>query len=387
MEKKVVRTKTSYKNIYYNESTQKYDVKYNYKIYDLATKKNKYKAKWSYNIPTITAARAELAKLQMRQNIAEDKEITLQGAHEIWKIKAQGQNYSVVTLRNTEQQMDMIYKFIPKDTKLRDITEDVYYKFSADCRAYGYSEETLRSINATFRKMLNLSYKKKLLKENMLHSADNIRTKQKDEYKILTKEEFDKLDEYFATHSFCRLGEDNYPRYRLLFNVLYYCGLRIGEALALTYEDFEEFNVCKKDEELHGYRLRIVKAYVTEFKLTKSPKNLKHRKVPLCAAAAKLFVALQQEHTDRGGSPTDRVFSFAYGACVAAISRACAACGITQYSCHEFRHTFISNLIKYAIPLPVIEKVSGDTQETILKRYSHMFESDEFMILTVMNSL
>lgn len=55
--------------------------------------------------------------------------------------------------------------------------------------------------------------------------------------------------------------------------------------------------------------------------------------------------------------------------------------------CHEFRHTFISNLIKEGVPLPVIEKVSGDTQETILKRYSHMFESDEVMVLIALENV
>ena len=34
MADKVVRTKTSYKSIYFNESTKKYDVKYNYKEYN-----------------------------------------------------------------------------------------------------------------------------------------------------------------------------------------------------------------------------------------------------------------------------------------------------------------------------------------------------------------
>ena len=45
------------------------------------------------------------------------------------------------------------------------------------------------------------------------------------------------------------------------------------------------------------------------------------------------------------------------------------------------------NFLKNNVPLPVIEKVSGDTQQTILERYSHMFESDEVMVLLTMQSL
>ena len=35
------RVTTKYKNIYYNQNTKKYDVKYNYKIYDPLTRNNK----------------------------------------------------------------------------------------------------------------------------------------------------------------------------------------------------------------------------------------------------------------------------------------------------------------------------------------------------------
>ena len=98
---------------------------------------------------TITEARAELAKLQIGGIKAEDKDITLSGAFELWKIKAKGQDFSPVTINNTEQHMNMIYQFLPGETKLKDITEEVYYKFCSEVRDHGYADETLRSINAT----------------------------------------------------------------------------------------------------------------------------------------------------------------------------------------------------------------------------------------------
>ena len=85
-----------------------------------------------YNLRTLTEAKAELAKLQVGQVKTQDKDITMQG----WKIKAQGQNYSPVSINNTGQQMGMIYQFLLKETKLKDITEDVYYKFAADWRSW-----------------------------------------------------------------------------------------------------------------------------------------------------------------------------------------------------------------------------------------------------------
>lgn len=58
------RTKTKYTNIYFNEDTKKYDVKYNFKEYNPVSQKNVYRAKWKYNLMTLAEARQELAKMQ-----------------------------------------------------------------------------------------------------------------------------------------------------------------------------------------------------------------------------------------------------------------------------------------------------------------------------------
>ena len=403
MSEKVKRSKTKYPGVYFNEKTKKYDVKYNFKVYNPKTGKNDYKSKWTYNLPTLTEARQALVKLQTGQRTAEEKEITLQGALELWKIKAKAQDFSPVTIANTEGYMNMVYQFLPADTKLKDIDEDVYYKFCADARAHGYSDESLRSINASFRKLINLAYKKKLIRENVLDYADNMKLRKKEDYKTISKEDFDKIDSYFHHNRFWRLGVNNYPKYRLLFNILYYCGLRIGEAVALTYNDFEEFSYYKKDEDkpmrivpssedakgthLQGMRIRVDKAYVSEIKLTKSPKNFKHRTIPLSPAPERLFMRIRSEHKQEGGGMDERIFNWGTGACGVMLDKACREMGLPHYTCHEFRHTFISNLISKGVPLPVIEKVSGDTQATILQRYSHMFESDEVMVLLAMQDL
>ncbi|WP_285945994.1 tyrosine-type recombinase/integrase [Thomasclavelia cocleata] len=399
----VKRSKTKYKSIYFNENTKKYDVKYNFKEYDPKTEKNRYRAKWVYNINTLTEARQELAKLQAGGIVEDSKDITLKGVYELWLIKAKSQDFSPVTINNTSRNMAMIYQFLPSETKLKNIDETVYQKFCADMREHNYSEETLRLLNSTFRKMINLAYKKKLIKENFLDYADNMKTKRKEDYTVITKEEFDLLDNYFKNNEYWRLGENKYPKFRLMFNILYYCGLRIGECLALTYNDFEEFSYYRKTEEkpiriaptseatekahLQGMRININKAYVSAIKLTKDPKNLKKRSIPLAPAPERLFMRIKEEHLLKDGSMEDKIFNWQYGLCDKTIKKACKDLELPLFSCHMFRHTFISNLIKSNVPLSVIEKVSGDTQEIILKRYSHMFENDEIIVLEAMKNL
>ena len=402
----VKRTKTKYAGIYLNENTKKYDIKCNYKVYNPVKQKNEYKQKWKYGISTLTEAKIELAKMQSGGVSAGDKDITLEGAHQLWLIKADNQNFSPKSVKNTASHLNMLYQFIPKETRMKDITEGMYEKVMSDVRKHGYSEETIYNINATFRKLIRLCYKKKLITTNILEFADNIRTKDKEDYRVIPQEEFDKINNYFKTHSFVRLGVNNYPKYRFMFSLLYYTGIRLGECLALQYDDFEDFSYFKKgtkpkgkplenfpsnddlqQEHLTGTRVKITKAYLSDFKVTKDPKNFKKRAIPLAPAVVRLYQRLQQENILKGGTDADKIFEWGHGACNNMLQKACRELQLPLYHCHEFRHTFISNMIREGVPLPVISKVSGDTQETILKRYSHMFESDEIMILQAISNM
>lgn len=403
---KVKRTKTKYTGIYFNESTKKYDVKYNYTYYDVKTKKNKHTAKWVYSVPLLKTARDTLADMQMNGVKAKDKEITFQGAFEFWQKHAERQGYSLVTIRNTTQHYNVITRFLPKETKVKDITEEIYLDVMLECKKAGYSEESLHSLNATFRKFINLLYKKKMISHNILIQADNFPTKTKQDYRLITDEEYKLLDEYFAKGGFVRNSVDNFKDYRALISILYYCGLRIGEALALTYDDIEVVDYRKKNDKdeiwiyvseedtkkknLVGKRLKITKAYVTKTKQIKDTKNKKNRTV-IITPEVDYCIGHMNRRLDFQTNPAtrkERMFPWTDAAVNDTLARACQRLGIEEkITCHAFRHTYISNLIRLGVPLPTIEKMSGDNQETILKRYSHMFESDELMVLNALANL
>ena len=227
------RTKTEYRGIYYNETTGKYDIKFNYKSYNAAKQRNDYKSKWKYNVATIGEAKAELALMQSGKNRQEDRDITLQGAFELWKNKARAQDYSPATVVNTEQHIRMLSEFIPMDTAIQNITEDVYEDIFARCRSK-YKDETIKTLNATLRKLINLAYKKRLLGENPLVRMDNVKTKKTEKVRVITTGEWKKIDSFFNSE------KRKYKKLRFMVNILYYTGIRIGEGLALTWDDFEE---------------------------------------------------------------------------------------------------------------------------------------------------
>lgn len=140
-------------------------------------------------------------------------------------------------------------------------------------------------------------------------------------------------------------------------------------------------------EHLMGTRLKITKTYLSDFKVTKEPKNFKNRTIVLEYNMVKLYQKLHSKHLMEGGADSDRILDWGDTASNNMLQKVCSKLGLPAYHCHEFRHTFISKLVSEGVPLPVISKVSGDTQETILKRYSHMLEKDEVMVLKALREL
>lgn len=116
--------------------------------------------------------------------------------------------------------------------------------------------------------MVKLAYRNHRLKENPFDYCDNAR--------------------------FVRLGVNCYQKYRLLLRVLYWTGMRIGEIIALTYDDFEELANGRM-------RVSVTKSYNSAYKLLKGTKNDKTRKIPLPEAVIELYVPTLQEHLKNGG--------------------------------------------------------------------------------------
>lgn len=389
------RTRTECRNIYYNLNTGKYDVKYNYKVYNVLKQKNDYKAKWKYGFATMMEAQAELALLQGKGSRQEEKEITLHDSFELWKNRARTQNYSQATIKNAEYYMKMLSGFISLDTPINHITEDMYEDVFARCREK-YKDETIKTLNSTFRKLINLTYKKRLVNENPLARADNVKAKRTEKIRIITGDEWKKIDQHLYG------GAEENLRFRFMLNILYYTGIRIGECLALTWEDFEVFcpppeqeienapHGCigvedrREDVRSHKMRLNITKTILQDGTPKDTTKNKKNRKVPLSPTVIKLYTDNLPTHEVK---MTDRIFTDTYNAYVSRLAFLCKKIGIPHCSCHSFRHTFISNLMRKGVPLPVIEKVSGDTQKTIFERYSHMFDDDEDLVIKALENI
>ena len=83
----------------------------------------------------------------------------------------------------------------------------------------------------------------------------------------------------------------------------------------------------------------------------------------------RMFLIYKNKHLQAGGDINDKLFDIKDGAVRLQYTTLCEKLEIPHLHPHDFRHTFISNLISKRGPIPVIEKVSGDTQRTILEKY------------------
>lgn len=396
--KSVKRTKTKYPNIYLNDSTGKYDIKYNYKEYSAELGKNVYKAKWIYNCVSIADAKTALANLQSGGVKEDNKDITLEGMLEFWEVQAKHAGFSPQTIFNTKQQLKYISKYLPLSTKVKDITETVYYKTFAELEQ-DYTGETVCVLESALRKLIQLAYKKEFITHNILQQIKRKETVMIKEPKTIPYNEFKKINEYLGNKESMHNGYNAFPRLQFLYATLYFTGIRLGECLALTWEDFQEFNYypaqeqgkkenfhlmgmgTEKDKHLVGTKINVTKSILESGEI-KIPKNKKARSIILPPELELLYNREHHKHVSNGGNDKDRVFKYAPTYCRTRLKNTCKLLGLsTDYNCHTFRHTYISNLINNNVPISAIEKASGDTQQTIFKRYSHIVEGEERIIL------
>ncbi len=136
-------------------------------------------------------------------------------------------------------------------------------------------------------------------------------------------------------------------------------GLRIGELLALRWDDVD----------LAGGRL-VVRRSVSRG-IIGTPKNGRSREVPLSEHA---LVALRSHHHARGEFvfAADKGGLIARGATKWPIWMACRRAGLRQIGWHVLRHTFASHLAMRGVAIKAIQELLGHSTIEMTMRYAHL---------------
>jgi len=174
-------------------------------------------------------------------------------------------------------------------------------------------------------------------------------------------------------------------RDRFLFTLLFYYGLRIGECLALRWEDFD-------GKYLHIRRNVIVKS-LQEGQIFTTPKTSNSvRDYPIIDIVRPYLEKTKACQRIRGyvfATKKPKKGSFVEGQTSVRRKsvRYARMAGLHVIKLHEFRHSCVSNLLSNGMSYRTVARWVGDTEQMVLSTYSHLLPDEKTQISDYLNSM
>lgn len=216
------------------------------------------------------------------------------------------------------------------------------------------SQDYLRTIHCQLSAMLNHAVKFYGLKRNVANIAGSMGGESNEEVKFWTQDQFEKFSEEVADK----------PMSYFAFEILYWCGLRMGEMQALT----------PKDLDFEKNTIRINKSYqrINKRDVITSPKTPKSNRTVYMPKSLGLELKCFLE-TFYSLKDTDRIFTVSKGYLHHEMDRGSKGAGLERIKVHGLRHSHVSLLInKGYTALEIGDRVGHEAQE-ITYRYAHLF--------------
>lgn len=163
------------------------------------------------------------------------------------------------------------------------------------------------------------------------------------------------------------------PQDAALFNILYWCGLRIGEVLALRWADIN----------FHTQMIRVNKTYDQKNRIFTAPKTQNsYRSVMM---PRKCLEAVQRWHDVVNYYGEDKEQHIIFGVLQPMDDNTirrhkekyCKIAGVKNIRIHDFRHSHVSLLINQGFSAFDIAKRLGHTVEMVNNRYGHWFNDSQ----------
>lgn len=149
--------------------------------------------------------------------------------------------------------------------------------------------------------------------------------------------------------------------YALMIRMALRTGMRIGELLALRWEDVD------LDQRIISVRRSLVRG------VESSPKTHRHRFIPI---AEDLLAALSSVRAERGFVFTlDGVGAKPLREPRKGLVRALQAAGLRRIGWHTLRHTFASQLASEGVSIYIVQSLLGHTTVQMTTRYAHLAPS------------
>ena len=217
-----------------------------------------------------------------------------------------------------------------------------------------YAPTYLKTIHAQLSAIFNHAVRFYHLTSNPAQKAGSMGSEEHKEMLFWTKEEYLKFADAMMDK----------PQSYYAFEMLYWCGIRMGELLALTPADFD-FDKCN---------LRINKSYqrLKGQDVITSPKTPKSNRV---IKMPKFLCEEMQEYIGMiyGVKDNDRIFPITKSYLHHEMDRGAKATGVQRIRIHDLRHSAISLLIEMGFSALAIAQRVGHESIDITYRYAHLF--------------
>lgn len=231
-----------------------------------------------------------------------------------------------------------------------------------------YSKSYLKTIHNQLTAILNHAVKFYKLSENPARIVGNMGSEKGSKMKIWTLEQYLRFSELMMDE----------PVLYYFFQVLYWCGIREGEALALTPGDFD----------FKTNSLSITKTYhraggcdvITE---PKTPKSNRIVEMPaFLAEEIKEYLDSIYDLKD-----DDRIFPLTKSTLYRQMEKAHSELGLPRIRVHDLRHSHVSLLINMGYSAVAIADRMGHESIDITYRYAHLFPHVQSRMAADLNKL
>ncbi len=224
---------------------------------------------------------------------------------------------------------------------------------------YGYTPTYLKTVNNQMSAICNYAVRYYGLPFNPVARCGSMGKKNAESMQFWTTEEFETFIDAYKEK----------PRFWYAFNLLFYTGIRSGEFLALTLNDFDfDKNV-----------LNITKSYARindngeQKDLISKPKTPKSTRT---ITLPKFVAQIAQDYAGRlvDYDTKDRLFTCTKHTLQKELVHGCDYTGVKRIRIHDLRHSHASLLIEMGFsPLLIAERLGHEKVETTLQIYSHLY--------------
>ena len=231
-----------------------------------------------------------------------------------------------------------------------------------------YSQTYLKTLHNQLSAIFNHAVRYYELRSNPAAKVGNMGSEEHKEMLFWTKEEYKKF-------SFEMMDK---PVSFYAFEMLYWCGIREGELLALTPADFnfdkETVTINKSYQRLKGQDV------ITSPKTKKSNSTIKMPQF-LCEEMKEYLGMIY------GLKKKDRIFTVTKSYLHHEMDRGAKAVGVKRIRIHDLRHSHISLLIDMGFSAVAIADRVGHESIDITYQYAHLFPSKQIEMAEKLDDL